>query len=398
MKQRRKLTAMLWARRLKNDKRGSTLIEVIVSVLIVGIAFVPLMVGLNAALKVNKQTENSFNAENVASNVIEVCKTYGTKGLDKLKTDEDTNPANGITTIFTGASLDKPDSHSYTISGIKCGTDDRVYSAKIEFSSITDNQNDFSGYPTVEGIQNAIVVSLSEDNFDYVVGEFIAQAASTGVAEDNVSALSVAEMKKKTNVPKWLSREMYIGVEAGTGANEGKYVVTKKIVYTANNNAIDGKYPFRSSSYTPTPVVTQEKTVADPVGAYAELPQMIVVTYKQFKDKQGNYLNLYNGHGDKIYINKNITGETTVYALSENGNTLNGKGYLVSFDASASADDQTKVYTNLGFGSSLNCTQEYTFGTASSEMISKMKDITITVYDNNGDQVAQKKSTLIDAE
>ena len=146
MKRRRKLTAMLWARRLRNDKRGSTLIEVIVSVLIVGIAFVPLMVGLNAALKVNKQTENNMNAENVASNVIEVCKTYGTKGLAKLKTDEDTNPANGIATIFTGASLDKTDSHSYTINGIKCGTDDRLYSAKIEFSDISDNQNDFSGY------------------------------------------------------------------------------------------------------------------------------------------------------------------------------------------------------------------------------------------------------------
>ncbi len=398
MKQRRKLTAMLWARRLKNDRRGSTLIEVIVSVLIVGIAFVPLMVGLNAALKVNKQTENNLNAENVAVNVIEVCKSYGIKGLAKLDADEETDSTKGITTIFTGASLDKNDSKTYTISGIKCGTDNREYSARVVFDPISDDQNDFSGYPTVEGIQNAIVVSFSEDNFDYVVNEFITQANSTGVAEDNVSALSVADMKKASNVPKWLSRKIYIGVEAGTGANEGKYVVTKKVVYEANNNQIDGKYPFRTSTYTPTPVVTQEKTVSNPVGAYSELPEMIVLTYKQFKDKQGNNLNLDNTHGDKIMINKAVTGETKLYALSENGKTLNGKGYLVSFVDSGSADALTHVYTNLNMASAGGFPEETTFGTASSEMIKKMKNITVTVYDNNGEVVATKQSTLIDAE
>lgn len=396
MRGRRKLTAMLWARRFKNDRRGSTLIEVIVSVLIVGIAFVPLMVGLNAALKVNKQTENNLNAENVAVNALEVCKTYGTKGLEKLITEATADPTKGITTVFSGATLAKNDSNTFTISGIKCGTDNRTYTARVEFEGITDNQNDFSGYPTVEGIQNAIVVSSSEDNFDYVINTFLAQAASTGVAEDAANALPVAEMKKKTNIPKWLSREIHIGIEEVTVDGNTKYAVTKKIVYKANNDQIDGKYPFRSSSYTPTPVVTQEKTATNPVGTYSELPEMIVLTYRQFKDKQGNNLNL--GHGDKIIIDKEVTGATKIYALSENGKTLQGKGYLVSFDASGSADDQTQVYTNLvSAGAPQNCTELTTFGTASSEMISKMKNITVTITDNNGDVVSEKQSTLIDA-
>lgn len=396
MRGRRKLTAMLWARRFKNDRRGSTLIEVIVSVLIVGIAFVPLMVGLNAALKVNKQTENNLNAENVAVNAIEVCKTYGTKGLEKLITEATADPTKGITTVFSGATLAKNDSNTFTISGIKCGTDNRTYTARVEFEGIADNQNDFSGYPTVEGIQNAIVVSSSEDNFDYVINTFLAQAASTGVAEDAANALPVAEMKKKTNIPKWLSREIHIGIEEVTVDGNTKYAVTKKIVYKANNDQIDGKYPFRSSSYTPTPVVTQEKTATNPVGTYSELPEMIVLTYRQFKDKQGNNLNL--GHGDKIIIDKEVTGATKIYALSENGKTLQGKGYLVSFDASGSADDQTQVYTNLvSAGAPQNCTELTTFGTASSEMISKMKNITVTITDNNGDVVSEKQSTLIDA-
>ena len=66
------------------DERGSTLIEIIVSVLIVGIAFVPLMMGLTSALTTNKMTENQLYAENVASNVVEICKTYGANGLMKL--------------------------------------------------------------------------------------------------------------------------------------------------------------------------------------------------------------------------------------------------------------------------------------------------------------------------
>ena len=394
MRGRRKFTAMIWARRLKNDRRGSTLIEVIVSVLIVGIAFVPLMVGLNAALKVNKQTENNLNAENVAVNAIEVCKTYGTKGLEKLITESTADPTKGITTVFSGASLAKNDSKTFTISGIKCGTDDRTYTARVVFDNISDNQNDFSGYPTVEGIQNAIVVSSSEDNFDYVINAFIAQAESQG-AEDSANALPLTEMKKKTNIPKWLSREIHIGIEETTVDGNTKYVVTKKIVYRANNDAIDGKYPFRSSSYTPTPVITQEKTASNPVGTYSELPEMIVLTYRQFKDKQGNNLNL--GHGDKVIIDKAVTGATKIYALSENGKTLQGKGYLVSFDASSSVDDMTEVYTNLvSAGAPQNCTELTTFG-FSSEMKSKMKNVTVTITDNNGDVVSTKQSTLIDA-
>ena len=62
---------------LAGSNRGNTLIEVIVCVLIIGIAFVPLMVGLNASLRINKDTENKLYAENVASNIVEICKTFG---------------------------------------------------------------------------------------------------------------------------------------------------------------------------------------------------------------------------------------------------------------------------------------------------------------------------------
>jgi type II secretory pathway pseudopilin PulG len=389
MKQRRKLTAMLWARRFRNDRRGSTLIEVIVSVLIVGIAFVPLMVGLNAALKVNKQTENNLNAENVAVNIIEVCKTYGTKGFAKLKADEDIDSTTGITTVFTGASLEfnDPDPITYTINGIKSGTNDREYSARIVFEDIDENQNDFSGYASVDSLEKAIVVNLADDSFDYVINQFVAQANATGVAEDNVDALSVEDMKKSSNVPKWLSREIHISIVE----DEGKVKVTRKIVYIANNNTIDGKYPFRTSSYTPTPVITQPDTKE-----YVEVPEMAVLNYKQFKDKEKKDLNLDNGHGDKIIIDKAVTGAMKVIALSENGQTLKNKGYNLYFDAHDSVDDLTHVYSNLNFMGTY-CEEDPSFGSADEKNTTIMRNITITVSDDRGEVVATKKSTLIDA-
>lgn len=390
MKRRRKLTNMLWARRLKNDRRGSTLIEVIVSVLIVGIAFVPLMVGLNAALKVNRQTENNLYAENVAVNVIEVCKTYGTKGLAKLKTQEDADSTTGITTIFTGASLEFNDDDpvTYTINGIKCGTDGRVYSARIEFENIVDNQNDFSGYASVEGIENAIVVNLGEDEFDAVINAFVAQAEATGISEDDANALSVADMKKKANVSKWLSREIHVNIETV----DGKTRVTREIVYKANNNAIDGRYPFRDSGCTPTDVIQQPG-----YKEYPGVPEMIVINYKQFRDKEKNSLCLRNGQGDKIIIDKEIEGDMKVIALSENGKTYKDSGYNVSFVATDSVDALTHVYSNLNFELlSTGCIEDPDFGSAEDKKNSIMKNITITVKDDNDEVVATKQSTLID--
>ena len=93
--------------RILRDKRGSTLIEVIVSVLIVAIAFVPLLIGLHAALRVNGRAEVELYAENVATNLVEITKTYGTDGMKALAEAQGLNSSDGIAKLISGATMTK---------------------------------------------------------------------------------------------------------------------------------------------------------------------------------------------------------------------------------------------------------------------------------------------------
>ena len=70
------------------DNRGSTLVEIIVSVLIIAIVFVPLLMGMSAALKANGKAEQALNSENAAVNCMEVVKALGKKGVEALAPTE----------------------------------------------------------------------------------------------------------------------------------------------------------------------------------------------------------------------------------------------------------------------------------------------------------------------
>ena len=414
---------MLRKRNLMSDKRGSTLIEVIVSVLIVGIAFVPLMVGLNAALSVNRQTENTLYAENVASNVIEVSKTYGVKGFESLYKAASGESVSGggtsgeatsgetiksIGNIFSGSTLIKNGVDDYTITNITSGTD-RHYTANVHFSPIVDNQNDFSGYPSVEGVKEAIVVSFEEDNFNNVFSYFWDKVKDQ--AFDPTHHLSEQEMRD--NISLWLKRELVITLEkqpAESGSGE-KIVSKKKIVYTANNNPIDMKYPFRDSdpNAAPDPLVFQpvpSSASGAPVGRYSVVPKMIIVTYKQFKDSNGKNIKLkgdgITGDNIRLEINDGVVGgDIYLYALSENGRTLRTQSYdvaIVGSDNCGITDGNViHAYSNLNLISYSGCVPEYTFGTADLNAIPKMKNVTVTISED-GKEVATKTSTLIEME
>ena len=156
-------------RALMKDKRGSTLIEIIVSVLIVGIVFVPLMMGLTSSLTANRRNENELYAENVASNVVEICKTYGSQKMGEADIEK----------FYTGASLQDVSGGAGTkfeINNIVAGTGNE-YHAVIEFSSDSvdsrhpsftydtpGKQNDFTDFPTVSSVSNAWVLSFIDDD------------------------------------------------------------------------------------------------------------------------------------------------------------------------------------------------------------------------------------------
>jgi len=78
-------------RKTRLNDRGSTLVEIVVSVLIIGIIFVPLLMGLSNALKANARAEMDLNAEGAGVNVLETVKALGYSGI-KTATGDDFNP------------------------------------------------------------------------------------------------------------------------------------------------------------------------------------------------------------------------------------------------------------------------------------------------------------------
>lgn len=370
------------------DRRGSTLIEVIVSVLIVGIAFVPLMVGLNAALRVNSSNEKELYAENVASNVVEITKTYGTKGLKNLADEQGADSTKGIAKLLDGASMTSNGSGTvFTLQNLKAGTD-KVYQAKVEFSTWNDKQNDFSGYPAVEGVDGSIIINFYEDKMENVLNYFwnYASGYNTELTKDEL----------QSHLSEWLSREIVINIEEGTGEDAGSVIVNKVICYKAVNAEIDHKYVFKSpSNAVPAPYEAQKMDI----GKLAELSKSLIVTYRPLRDKKGNNYKI----NDRIKVAKGVAGELHLYAFCENGSTLRDKGYTVELkieDTTGESSSNLFGYSNFLDTSftCIGCTKEDTFGEATAGKQSNMKNVKVTVFDKEGTELFSKTTSIIEVE
>ncbi len=410
-------------KKLSHDSRGTTLIEIIVSVLIVGIAFVPLMFGLTSALNINRYNENELYAEETATNVLEVAKSYGQKGLNTLtkahslsgeslsgesisgeSTSGESTSGEGtyakIDEIFAGAEITGGGTN-FTIKNIKSGT--QVYKADIKISTWTDKQNDFTGYPTVEGVSGAAFIHFKDESLDYIIEQLGARSTE---------GFGISEKKLYETAATWLTRKMEISVENATGEDEiaGKtIVVNKKVTYTATQQTIDGVELFKKHDDSVVNFVSQVQKLT-----YSTTPDSYIITLKTVKNK-GADVNLFN---DYIMVKKNTGGteKLNVYAMFENGKTLNDKGYIVRFFGTETAGDvplpsvdeftepvantdpySIYAYANVHYFTS-GCEPLSGFGSGSSGKKSKMKNVSVTVKDESGKIVSEKTSTMIEFE
>ena len=181
---------MLKKERFSLGNNGSTLVEVIVSVLIVGIAFIPLMMGLNAAMNTNKQTENKLFAEAACDNVVEVCKTYGSSGLIGLAggSGEGVPSFSGeaikkLSDVFSGWDVTYSSGvggvTNFTVTGITEG--DRGYTALVEFDPgpYKDGQNNYDNYQMIGDIGYAATVTFVDDPVKKIAKYFCDKAQVT---------------------------------------------------------------------------------------------------------------------------------------------------------------------------------------------------------------------------
>lgn len=116
---------------LNNDNRGSTLIEIIVSVLIIAIVFVPLLMGMSAAMKANDRAEQALNSENAAVNCLETVKMIGISGLDDLAEESESADIFGAGAKIS-KTVDDEGKATYTVYDLAEGMEN--YTAKITYS------------------------------------------------------------------------------------------------------------------------------------------------------------------------------------------------------------------------------------------------------------------------
>lgn len=379
---------------LLNNERGSTLIEVIVSVLIVGIAFVPLMVGLNASLTSNKMNENKQFAETVAENVLEVCKTYGANGLEKLAA------TGGISSVFSDWTLTDTTSDSalktFTISGIDEGTKEN-YTAKIIFdrSAYDDYQNDYSNYQSIGNIGYAANVIFVDDALKLIVNEFYNNCKSA------YPSLKFEDFYDSCNT--WLKRELIIKIEEDT-EDDSKYAISKQIKYSAVSNSADTSIITINGVNVEKNLFGTHTTTLTPVGSYKPLQNMIVIYSPMQKYVGGKSQAVKTVAEDTLVVAKSKDGIVNIYCLmNKNGEDLLGWDLKASVTSETAVDGNypVKIYANTNLLPGGYFEKLDTFGSGEdSSKNNMMKDVTVDVFDNlnSTEPVITKKSTVIEFE
>ena len=174
-------------------------------------------------------------------------------------------------------------------------------------------------------------------------------------------------------------------------------IIIANRLYTVANDVMGylaAKYAEQPSiTIQYTPYECQEKQIAKK----SAVPQSIIVTFKPLRDRQGKDYQLAD---DVILVDKEVSGALHLYSFCENGATLKNDGYAVTVkfdDTSSDAITDRYGYSNLNFGVS-DCTREDTFGSGTTGKQSKMRNIKVTIKDNDGNQLFEKTTSMIEVE
>ncbi|MBP5248825.1 MAG: prepilin-type N-terminal cleavage/methylation domain-containing protein [Lachnospiraceae bacterium] len=166
----------------KNDQ-GVTLVEVVISLLIIAVIFTPLLMTFIQASKVNRKTNTNAYAQDVAENIMEQVKAMGVVGYAEYADTqtniepEETYVADGKFYVpFGPDGKRKPyDDYSYTITGLKQGSqeyDARVYIKSSVYKNITGTPTPTPD-PFAEETPTPAPTPLGNLN-DYVFADFSA--------------------------------------------------------------------------------------------------------------------------------------------------------------------------------------------------------------------------------
>lgn len=429
---------MFYLSEKKMDNKGSTLVEIIVSVLIIGIVFVPLLMGLTNAIKTNTRAEKNLNAESAAVNCMETVKAMGKSGMEALV------PTIGSEVSFTAfsstAQLKRDSANVYTISGINEGAN--TYYAQVSFSE-EEYKNPTPTGPdpvttTPEPKQNDILYT----EFTSITGDgtrpekiTIPQAIDTGKlevlrAQSGIEAGTVA-IPDTTDMRSLVkTKQTVIVVDKYPATHDeypGKYYIQVYVNYILDNTNDSGQYYFepdadeyKYSSPPSSPQICQ----SDAAGG----PNTLLIFYAALKDLSScagsaNAVTINNGgQKEMIVFRKLIDNEIKLYTFVSNVDVTNSANYSASKmyfnvqndSSTKNASGDVQIYCSLPVESAASLTSKEieilgtNYSTTSNNAFStiteiteeregkKMYDVTVDVKDTNDVLSATKTSTIIE--
>lgn len=257
------------------NNRGSTLVEIIVSVLIVGIVFVPLLMGLTTALKANAKSEEILRAETVAANCVEAAKTYGVSGFAAIPTGA---------LAATRVSGTNP----VTITGISEGL--KTYKATVTFTE-TGFESDNLNFNSITGAYT-VPVSQSIDTT-----RLAALRAQAGIATGTIDIPVSQDMKDLVHF-----KQTVITVDRyPTGVNAGKYYIETRVDYLVRNTDGAGHDYFNpgGGTYFNSMDSSPDVKICD-----TDVPDRLLIYYSPIQSSA----TLNSGSDKEFIIIKNLTG------------------------------------------------------------------------------------------
>ena len=429
------------------DNKGSTLVEIIVSVLIIGIVFVPLMLSLTNALKTNAKAESSSYAESVATNSLETVKTLGYETIQGKFVAGTTEVLASDFTAKTGAKLIKVDNRNFKVTGLEEGIHD--YYATITFSDAyrdddptTTKQNEELYYQFTEisnGKTCMVKCLASEDD-----SRLNSLKDMSGPDSYTFEIPNLDEMKRLTNLKQTVfTIGKYGAAGDADGENKNKMYVKRDTRYkVATTEGSKNFFDDAFLGYWPADGYFSSTEIC-PNDAAGAGPDTFLIFYSSLKNS-GN-LNTLNTDGNKeeIIINKTVSGPIKIYIFITNGVVGAESGYagsdlpakmnitVVNSSATAGNADDVLIYcsakTNVDYAvpsderiiDGVNYSAKKTLnlipyeseydvnpstgerhktkqGVVDKEEGKQLYDVLVRVYDDNGTLQATKKATIIE--
>lgn len=303
--------------RKMNDK-GSTLVEIIVSVLIIGIVFVPLLFGMTSALKANEKAEQDSFAEIVAVNSLETVKTMGYEAIKAKFAGGSTSVSASDFTSNSGATLTKVSDTEFRVSGMAEG--DETFTAKITFEDLFRGSTDIENNPKQNEVTYNHFTEISEGKTCLIRclkseddSKLEALMSQSSLIPSLESARKLVTVKETVFT---LGRYSDAGDE--NGENKGRYYVkrdTKYKVQKSSNGiqlfdpAFEGLWPI-DGCFSSAP----ELLPSDAFGG----PDTYIICYSSLKD--ANKLNELNTtNKENIVIKKEVPGDIKVFIFITDG-------------------------------------------------------------------------------